>query len=76
MVTGHFEYAIFGVIAAVMVYLIVARGGFSQRRELHMIPKLLVSHEKNDVPRLLMPLLHILVRYLVMYDMTRFNLLD
>jgi Lon-like ATP-dependent protease len=50
MVTGHFEYAIFGVIAAVMVYLIVARGGFSQKRELQMIPKLLVSHEKNDVP--------------------------
>jgi Lon-like ATP-dependent protease len=50
MVTSHFEYAIFGVIAAVMVYLIVARGGMGQRRELHMIPKLLVSHEKNDVP--------------------------
>lgn len=50
MVTGRFEYAIFGVIAAVMVYLIVARGGFSQRRELQMIPKLLVSHEKNDSP--------------------------
>jgi Lon-like ATP-dependent protease len=50
MVTSHFEYAIFGIIAAVMVYLIVARGGFSQRRELHMIPKLLVSHDKNDVP--------------------------
>jgi Lon-like ATP-dependent protease len=50
MVTGHLEYAIFGVIAAVMVYLIVARGGFSQRRELQMIPKLLVSHEKNDLP--------------------------
>jgi Lon-like ATP-dependent protease len=50
MVTGHFEYAIFGVIAAVMIYLIVARGGFSQRRELNMIPKLLVSHEKGDVP--------------------------
>lgn len=50
VVTNHFEYAIFGVIAAVMVYLIVARGGFSQRRELQMIPKLLVSHEKNDVP--------------------------
>lgn len=50
MVTGRFEYAIFGVIAAVMVYLIVARGGFSQRRELQMIPKLLVSHEKNDLP--------------------------
>jgi Lon-like ATP-dependent protease len=50
MVTGHLEYAIFGVIAAVMVYLIVARGGFSQRREIQMIPKLLVSHEKNDLP--------------------------
>ncbi|MBN1861165.1 MAG: ATP-dependent protease LonB [Candidatus Thermoplasmatota archaeon] len=50
VVTNHFEYAIFGVIAAVMVYLIVARGGFSQRRELQMIPKLLVSHEKNDLP--------------------------
>lgn len=50
MVTGRFELAIFGVIAAVMVYLIVARGGFSQRRELQMIPKLLVSHEKNDLP--------------------------
>jgi Lon-like ATP-dependent protease len=50
MVTSHFEYAIFGVIAAVMIYLIVARGGMTQRRELHMIPKLLVSHEKNDPP--------------------------
>lgn len=50
IITGRFEYAIFGVIAAVMVYLIVARGGFSQRRELQMIPKLLVSHEKNDLP--------------------------
>jgi Lon-like ATP-dependent protease len=50
MSTGHFEYAIFGVIAAVMVYLIVARGGFSQRRELQTIPKILVSHDKNDVP--------------------------
>jgi Lon-like ATP-dependent protease len=49
-VTNHFEYAIFGVIAAVMVYLIVARGGLSQRRELHIIPKILVAHEKNDLP--------------------------
>jgi len=48
--TGHYEYAIFGFIAAVLVYLIVARGGFSQRRELQMIPKILVAHEKNDVP--------------------------
>jgi Lon-like ATP-dependent protease len=49
-VTNHFEYAILGVIAAVMIYLIVARGGLSQRRELNMIPKILVSHEKNDLP--------------------------
>lgn len=48
--TGHYEYAIFGFIAAVLVYLIVARGGFSQRKELQMIPKILVAHEKNDVP--------------------------
>src|SRR5512136_3369752 len=50
MVTQHFEYAIFGVIAAVMVYLIVARGGFSQRRELQQVPKVLVAHEKLDMP--------------------------
>jgi Lon-like ATP-dependent protease len=49
-ITNHFEYAILGVIAAVMIYLIVARGGLSQRRELNMIPKILVSHEKNDLP--------------------------
>ena len=46
----HYEWAIFGIIAAVMVYLIVARGGLSQRRELHLIPKILVSHDKNDMP--------------------------
>jgi ATP-dependent Lon protease len=50
IVTNHIEYAIFGIIAAVMVYLIVARGGMNQRRELHMIPKILVAHEKTDVP--------------------------
>ncbi len=48
--TGHFEYAIFGVIAAVMVYLIVARGGFNQRKELQLVPKILVGHEKEDTP--------------------------
>ena len=48
--TNHPEYAIFGIIAAVMIYLIVARGGFSQRRELQQVPKILVSHEKTDSP--------------------------
>ncbi len=48
--TGHFEYAIFGIIAAVMIYLIVARGGLTQRRSLQQVPKILVSHEKEDPP--------------------------
>jgi len=46
----HPEWAIFGIIAAVMVYLLVARGGFSQRRELQIIPKILVAHDKNEMP--------------------------
>ena len=54
LITGegevHLEYAIFGIIAAVMIYLIVARGGFTQRRELQQVPKILVAHEKDDVP--------------------------
>lgn len=48
--TGHFEYAIFGIIAAVMIYLIVARGGLTQRRSMQQVPKILVSHEKEDPP--------------------------
>ncbi len=48
--TGHFEYAIFGIIAAVMIYLIVARGGLTQRRSMQQVPKILVSHEKDDPP--------------------------
>lgn len=49
-VPPHPEWAIFGFIAAVMIYILVARGGFSQRRELQIIPKILVAHEKNDLP--------------------------
>ncbi|UCF12699.1 MAG: ATP-dependent protease LonB [Thermoplasmatales archaeon] len=48
--TNHFEYAIFGIIAAVMIYLIVARGGLNQRRGMQQIPKILVSHEKDESP--------------------------
>ncbi|RLF35959.1 MAG: ATP-dependent protease LonB [Thermoplasmata archaeon] len=44
------EWAIFGIIAGIMIYLIVARGGLSQRRELQHIPKILVAHDKNDMP--------------------------
>ena len=46
----HPEYAIFGIIAAVFIYLLVARGGLTQRREFQQIPKILVSHEKKDSP--------------------------
>lgn len=50
IITEHFEYAIFGIIAAVMIYLIVARGGLTQRRGLQQVPKILVSHEKDEAP--------------------------
>ncbi len=49
-ITGHLEYALLGIFAAVFIYLIIARGGLSQRKEIQMIPKVLVGHEKNDLP--------------------------
>jgi Lon-like ATP-dependent protease len=47
---AHFEYAIFGVIAAVMIFLIFSRGALLQRGELQSVPKILVSHDKKDLP--------------------------
>ncbi|MFH1100884.1 MAG: ATP-dependent protease LonB [Methanobacteriota archaeon] len=46
----HLEYAVFGIIAAVMIYLFIARGALTQRRDLQQIPKILVSHDKSDAP--------------------------
>ena len=46
----HPEWAIFGIIAAVMIFLIVSRGALTQRQELQQVPKVLVSHEKTDTP--------------------------
>jgi len=46
----HIEYAIFGVIAAVMIFLIFSRGSLTQRQELHQVPKILVAHDKTDTP--------------------------
>ena len=46
----HPEWAIFGIIAAVMIFLIVSRGAITQRQELQQVPKILVSHEKTDTP--------------------------
>jgi Lon-like ATP-dependent protease len=47
---AHFEYAIFGVIAAVMIFLIFSRGALTQRQELQQVPKILVAHDKEDSP--------------------------
>jgi Lon-like ATP-dependent protease len=47
---AHLEYAIFGVIAAVMIFLIFSRGAMLQRQGLQQVPKVLVSHEKTDLP--------------------------
>lgn len=46
----HMEYAIFGIIAAVMIFLIFSRGAFTQRQELQQVPKMLVAHDKEDSP--------------------------
>lgn len=47
---GDLTIALFGIIAAAMIYLIGMRGGMMQRREEKDIPKLLVSHDKSDSP--------------------------
>jgi Lon-like ATP-dependent protease len=46
----HMEYAIFGIIAAVMIFLIFSRGALMQRQELQQVPKILVAHDKDDSP--------------------------
>ena len=46
----HMEYAIFGIIAAVMIFLIFSRGALMQRQELQQVPKILVAHDKEDNP--------------------------
>ena len=46
----HIEYAIFGIIAGVMIFLIFSRGALGQRQELQQVPKILVAHEKEDNP--------------------------
>ena len=46
----HMEYAIFGIIAAVMIFLIFSRSSLFQRQELQHVPKILVAHDKDDKP--------------------------
>lgn len=39
-----------GIIAAFMIFIIFARGGLMQRKELQYVPKILVAHEKKESP--------------------------
>ena len=48
--TLHIEYLLFGGIFAFIMILFFSRGALLQRNTLHNIPKILVSHEKNDLP--------------------------
>lgn len=50
VIVGDLTLALFGIIAAAMIYLIGARGGLIQKREEANIPKLLVAHENEDDP--------------------------
>ncbi|MFO8133331.1 MAG: ATP-dependent protease LonB [Thermoplasmatota archaeon] len=50
IVTGELTIALFGIIAAAMIYLIGMRGGMMQNQEEKDVPKLLVSHEDGDSP--------------------------
>ena len=50
IVTGELTIALFGIIAAAMIYLIGARGGMMQNQQEKDVPKLLVSHEDGDSP--------------------------
>ena len=50
VILGRLDIALFGLIAGVMIYLIAGRGNIIQRREEANIPKLLISHDKNDKP--------------------------
>jgi len=44
------QWAFIGLFAAFMIFLIFSRGALMQRRELQQVPKILVAHEKLDMP--------------------------
>lgn len=50
ILTERWEYILFGGIFAFMIYILVARGGLTQRKGMQQVPKILVSHEKEDSP--------------------------
>ena len=48
--SNHPEYALFGILGGLMIYIFVARGMVPQRTELQNTPKMLVAHNKGDLP--------------------------
>jgi ATP-dependent Lon protease len=50
ILTERWEYILFGGIFAFMIYILVARGGLTQRKGMQQVPKILVAHEKEDSP--------------------------
>ena len=46
----HPEWLLFGIIGAVFIILIFSRGALMQRNSLNQVPKILVAHEKKDLP--------------------------
>jgi len=46
----HLEYLILGAIAAFMIFLIFSRGALTQRNTMQNVPKILVAHDKSDMP--------------------------
>lgn len=43
-------WAFLGIMAAIFIFLIFSRGALMQRNNLHGVPKILVAHEKKDLP--------------------------
>ncbi|MCD6237531.1 MAG: ATP-dependent protease LonB [Thermoplasmata archaeon] len=48
--SNHPEYALFGILGGLMIYIFMARGMMPQRTELQNTPKILVAHNKGDSP--------------------------
>ncbi len=46
----HIEYLIFGALIAFMIFLVFSRGALTQRGTMNQVPKILVAHEKTDLP--------------------------
>ncbi|KYK24425.1 ATP-dependent protease LonB [Thermoplasmatales archaeon SG8-52-4] len=46
----QYHWLFLGIIVAFMIFLFFSRGALMQRRELQGVPKILVAHEKNDLP--------------------------